>query len=109
MGDNLYCIAGGCGIKELTDSYAVVAWGACVLKDTVNFVPDQTMGTRECVDAQGEIKFTRGHNSEHCSGSQMVSASVGGRDHRDFAPSESTGGSFWGGVVTFCSALSTGS
>ncbi|KAF9870226.1 hypothetical protein CkaCkLH20_12312 [Colletotrichum karsti] len=109
MGDNIYCIQGGCGIKEVTDTHAVVAWGACVIKDTVNFTPDQAMGTRECTDAQGEIKFARFHDSDHCDGSEMLSASVGGRDHRDFSPTERSGGSFWGGVVTFCSALSNGS
>lgn len=109
MGDNLYCIAGGCGIKELTDTYAVVSWGACVIKDTVNFVPGQAFGTRECTDAQGEIKFSRFHDDEHCSGSSLITANVGGQDHRNFSPSETDGGAFWGGIVTFCSALSAGS
>lgn len=109
MGDNLYCMAGGCGIKEVTDTYAVVAWGACVIKDTVTFTPDQEFGTRECTDAQGEIRFSRGHNSEDCSGSSLLTANVGGQNHKDFSPSEKSGGTFWGGVVTFCSALSAGS
>lgn len=109
MGDNLYCIAGGCGMKEVTDTYAVVSWGACVMKDTVNFTPGQDMGPRECTDAQGEIRFSRFHDSEDCSGSSLLSSNVGGQDHRNFSPGEKGGGTFWGGVVTFCSALSAGS
>lgn len=108
MGSNLYCIAGGCGIKEVTDTYAVVSWGACVIKDTVTFTPDQAFGTRECTDAQGEIRFARKHNSDNCDGSSLISATVGGQNHQDFSPNDGDG-FFWGGVVTFCSALSAGS
>lgn len=108
MGDNLYCIAGGCGIKELTDTYAVVSWGACVMKDTVNFEPGQTMGTRECTDAQGEIKFARFHGDEACKGSSVNAFTVGGQNPSDFSPNDGWG-TFWGGVVTFCSTMATGS
>lgn len=109
MGDDIFCIAGGCGVKDITETHATVAWGACVIKDTVNFVPGQTMGERECVDAQGEIRFKRFHDTDHCDGSGMLTSHVGGQDQRDFPASQRKGGMFWGGIVTACSAMAVSS
>lgn len=109
MGNEIYCIAGGCGVKDVTETHAVVAWGACVIKDTVNFVPGQAMGPRECVDAQGEVRFKRFHGTDNCEGSGLLTSHVGGRNQEDFSPSQHGGGMFWGGIVTMCSAMSAGS
>lgn len=109
MGDEVYCIAGGCGVKDITETHATVVWGACVVKDTINFVPGQTMGTRECTEAQGEVKFSRFHDTEHCSGSSMITQHVGGQNPADFSPGERGGGRFWGGNILSCSGLSAGS
>ncbi|EOD46524.1 hypothetical protein GTA08_BOTSDO03884 [Neofusicoccum parvum] len=106
--DNIYCVQGDCGVSFADDRSAVVRWGVCMLKNTADPAAVSALVEGEnCVPCQGEVTFARGHDSDHCDGSRMGVATLGGKDISEMAPREGKRGDgfFWGGNVMHCSGL----
>ncbi|KAH6684988.1 hypothetical protein F5X68DRAFT_192133 [Plectosphaerella plurivora] len=102
--DQTRCVEGSCTISEVTDTSALVTWGACIIPPTNPKTGGEGLTDADCLAASGQIRFARNHGSTRCDGSQVVSQTIEGGDFNanGFRVSIQR---FIGGQVTRCSTL----